>query len=107
VDSLVINGSMSSDSTEIREHIVQFYKRLYSEQFSWRPKLDGLSFFSIDADERNWLERDFEENEVWEVVRDLNGDPSPRGFSLAFFHKCWKVSKEGHHGSFQGVSLSR
>jgi len=26
VDSLVINGSISSDFTEVREHIVQFYK---------------------------------------------------------------------------------
>jgi hypothetical protein len=35
MESSVINGSMASDSTEIREHIVQFYNRLYFEQFSW------------------------------------------------------------------------
>jgi hypothetical protein len=36
---------------------------------------------------RDWLEGEFEENEVWEVVRDLNGDkaPGPDGFSMAFF----------------------
>jgi len=96
VDSLVINGSMNSDSTKIREHIMQFYKRLYAEQFRWRPKLDGLSFPSIDADERNWLERDFEENEVWEVVRYLNGDKTPGhdGFFMASLKKCWEVVKE-------------
>jgi hypothetical protein len=47
VDSLVVNGAMSFDSIVIKEHIVQFYKWLYYEQFSWRPKLDGLSFHSI------------------------------------------------------------
>jgi hypothetical protein len=43
----------------------------------------------------NWLERDFEE-QVWEVVRDLNGDkaPGPDGFTMAFSHKCWEVMKE-------------
>jgi len=90
MDSLVVNGSMSFDSTVIREHIVQFYNRLYSKQFSWRLKLDGLSLLSFEADERNWLERDFEGSEVLEVVRDLNGDTAPGldGFSTAFFQKC-------------------
>jgi hypothetical protein len=39
--------------------------------------VDGLFFLSIDADESIWLERQFEE-EVWDVVRDLNGDKAPR-----------------------------
>jgi hypothetical protein len=48
--------------------------------------LNDLSFVSIDTEERNWLERDFEVLEVWEVVRDINGDktPTPDGFSIAF-----------------------
>jgi hypothetical protein len=44
---------------------VQFYNNLYSEQFSWWPKLDGLSFDSIGEVEANWLERVFEEGEFW------------------------------------------
>jgi hypothetical protein len=59
VDSLAVNGSLSSDFTEIREHIVQFYNQHYLEQFSWRPNLDGLAFTSIGDDEGCWLERDF------------------------------------------------
>jgi hypothetical protein len=50
MDSL-INWSLSSDHTEIRQDIVQFYNKLYSEQFSWRPKSDGFSFNSIGVDE--------------------------------------------------------
>jgi hypothetical protein len=42
-------------------------------QFSWRPKLDGLSFNSIGVVEVSWLERAFESG-VFEVVRTLNGD---------------------------------
>jgi hypothetical protein len=39
--------------------------------------VDGLSFLSIDE------EREFEESEVLEVVRNFNGDKAPRtdGFS--------------------------
>jgi hypothetical protein len=64
LESLIINGSMSSNSNEIKEHIVQFYNKLYSEQITWQPRVDGLSFLSIDADESIWLERDLEEQEV-------------------------------------------
>jgi hypothetical protein len=58
--------------------------------------LDGLSFLSIDADESTWLKREFEEQEVWELVRGLNGDKAsgPDGFTMAFFPKCWKILKK-------------
>jgi hypothetical protein len=32
--------------------------------------LDDLSFLSDDVDERNWMDREFEESEVLEVVRN-------------------------------------
>jgi hypothetical protein len=53
--------------------------------------VDDLSSLSIDADESIWLEREFEEKEVWDVVKDLNGDKvlRPDGFTMAFFQKCW------------------
>jgi hypothetical protein len=95
VDSLNINGAMSKNPMEIKENIVPFYKKLYFEQCSWRPRGDVLSFLSIDVDESTWLQREFEEKEVWDVVRDLNGDkaPGPDGFTMAFFHKCWEILK--------------
>jgi hypothetical protein len=37
----------------------------------------------------------FEEKEVWEVVKGMEGDkaPSPNGFTIAFFQACWGVVK--------------
>jgi len=72
VDALAVNGSLSSDSTEIKEYVMKFYSQLYLEQFSWRPKLDGFYFNFIGEDE-GWLERKFEESEAYEVLRNLNG----------------------------------
>jgi hypothetical protein len=95
VNSLKINGEISKNLAEIQEHIVQFYNNMYFENCSWRPRVDGLSFLSIDEDESIWLERDFEEKEVWDVIRELNGDkaPGPDGFTMAFFQKCWDILK--------------
>jgi hypothetical protein len=61
VGALRINRAMSSDPVEIKEHIVQYYDKLYTEQSTWQLRVDGLSFLSIDAEESIWLEREFDE----------------------------------------------
>jgi hypothetical protein len=93
---LLVDGTISTDQVEISEHIVQFYKNLYVEQFSWWPMLDDLSFDYIGEVEANWLERDFEKGEVLEVVKDMNGDNgrSPNSYSMMFFQACWDVLEE-------------
>jgi hypothetical protein len=49
--------------------------------------LDGLSFDSIGEDDTIWLERAFEEDEVFEVVKALNSDKGPDldNFIMVFF----------------------
>jgi hypothetical protein len=95
VETLCIDGVMSHDPNEVKEHIVQFYRNLYTEQSNWRPRMDNQVFSSIDEEEKIWLERDFEEMEVWEVVKGMDGDkaPGPDGFTMAFFQACWAVVK--------------
>ena len=43
--------------------------------------------------ERVWFERKFEREEILQVVSELEGDkaPSPDGFTMAFYHHCWRV----------------
>ena len=55
--------------------------------------MEGLEFDQIGELERGWLERRFEKVEILSMVRDLEGDkaPGPNGFSMAFFHHCWRV----------------
>lgn len=65
IESLLVNGLVSSDQSEIREHIVLSYNRLSLKQFSWWPKLDGLAFESIVEEEANWLERQFAILRCW------------------------------------------
>jgi hypothetical protein len=48
------------------------------------------------------MEREFEEEEVCEVVRKLKGDKAPGldGFSMAFFSKMLGGGEEGHDAGF-------
>jgi hypothetical protein len=54
-----------------------------------------------------WQKSAFEESEVFEVVRVLNGGKamSLDGFSVAFFQTCWEVIKEDFINVFQEFHL--
>lgn len=79
----------------IQDHIVQFYEVLLTETADWRPNLDDLVFDSLDSLSASWLERPFEENEVYQVVCGMVKDKAPGldGFSMGFFQVCWNVVK--------------
>jgi hypothetical protein len=49
--------------------------------------MDNQAFLSIDEEEKVWLEKEFEEMEVWEVMKGMEGDkaPGPDGFTMVFF----------------------
>ncbi len=88
-----MEGVFYEEENEMRDLVVQFYKSLYSESEEWRPLIDGLPFSSIGEAKRLILERRFEKEEIVQVLKDLQGDkaPSPDGFTMAFFQKCWSV----------------
>jgi hypothetical protein len=104
IDSLMINGILSTNQVEISEHIVKFYQKLFSEQCRWRIRVDDLEFDQILEQEAGWLEREFDEAEVRKVVFAMNGDkaPGPDGFSIAFFQACWDIVKEDIMKIFSG-----
>ena len=78
---------------EVTAQVVQFYKNLYKELEGWRPFVEGLEFDCIGDMERVWLERKFEREEIFQVVRDLEGDKAlgSNGFTKDFYHHCWRV----------------
>jgi hypothetical protein len=88
IESLIINGSLSSEDVVIKAH-VQFYTQLYTEKCSTRPTPDGLSFQSIGSEEGLWLEKDFEENEVF--YRWLRSYKETKLWGLMAFH--WVLCK--------------
>lgn len=43
IETLTIDGLVSSKQFVIKDHIVGHFKELFLEPFYWRPTLDGLS----------------------------------------------------------------
>jgi hypothetical protein len=103
IESLSVNGSVSSDQPVIRDYATQFYETLFTKLYNWRPWLDDLAFDSLDAVEAFSLELPFEEKEVLEVVKGMNIDKASGldGFSIAFFQDHWDVIKIDIMGVFQ------
>jgi hypothetical protein len=101
IESLIVDGSPTSDLAVISEHIVGYYDSLFTEPLSWRLRLDNLEFDMLNDIEATSLEEPFEEREVWEVIKGMYSDkaPSPDGFSTAFFQDCWGMVK----GNFMAV----
>uniref|UniRef100_A0A2N9HXJ9 Reverse transcriptase domain-containing protein n=1 Tax=Fagus sylvatica TaxID=28930 RepID=A0A2N9HXJ9_FAGSY len=109
IDHLMVNGTVTTDQSEIGEELVSFYKGLFSDDEVRRPLLDGLEFSSIEETDRIILDRQFTEDEVWGVVRNMSGEkaPGPDGFSLVFFQSCWDIIKQDVMSVFHDFHASR
>ena len=91
--TLEVDGVVFEEEFEVTNKVVQFYKNLYKESEGWRPFVEGLEFDYIGDTERVWLERKFAREEILQVVNDLEGDKALvlDGFTMAFYHHCWRV----------------
>jgi hypothetical protein len=111
IDRLSIDGTLTTDQIAIGEGLVNFYNNLFFDEALRRPLLDDLPFSSIDEEDGLVLDRQFTEEEVWGVVKEMAGDkaPRPNGYTMAFFQECWATIKNDvmaifydfhTHGSF-------
>ena len=112
IESLLFNGSLSSDQGMIENCITQFFMNLYSGVV--RPFPDVLEFPMISGDNAVWLERPFKEVEIYDVIQNFNGDKSPGldRFPMAFFQACSEILKPNlmavfHHFFFLQMSVRK
>ena len=107
--TLEVDVVVFEEKSEVTNQVVQFYKNLYKGIEGWRPFVDGLEFDRIGEMERVWLERKFEREEILQVVSDLEGDkiPSPDGFTMAFYHLCWRVKEKVFEEFFQHCKFEK
>ena len=91
----MVNGSLSSNQGMNAYCITQFFMNLYSKQQVDRPFPDVLEFPMKSDDNADWLERPFEEAEIYDVIQNFTGDKSlePDGFPMAFFEACQGILK--------------
>ena len=58
--------------------------------------MDEVAFSRISEEDASWLDKPFDEDEVFGVVHDFNGDKvlGPDGFTMVFFFQsCWNMEK--------------
>ncbi|XP_065622931.1 uncharacterized protein LOC136064740 [Quercus suber] len=90
---LEVDAILYEVESEIQDQVVGFYESLYQELESWRPTVDGLEFANLDKIDWLSLEMEFEKEEIIVALQEAEGDkaPSPDGFTMTFFQKCWCV----------------
>jgi hypothetical protein len=96
IESLIVNDLPTSDPVCIGEHVVNYYKSLFTEPLNWRPRVDNLEFDRLNDEEASKLEDPFEEKEVKEVIKGMDRDkaPGPDGFSMPSFKIVGRWLKE-------------
>lgn len=96
IAKLQIRGVDCFDQHVIKEELRSFYINLFSQGDEVNSNMENLHFPKIAEADRLWLERDFSENRVWDVVRKMgcNKSPGPDGFTAEFFKNYWSMVKE-------------
>ena len=68
IESLMVDGTLSSDQGMIADCITQFFMKLYFEEQVDRPSPEVLVFLRICGDNADWLDRPFDEAKIFEVI---------------------------------------
>jgi hypothetical protein len=61
-----------------------------------------LEFLYLDSLEAVWLEKLFQEVEVFQALLSIDEDKAsgPNGLTIAFYHSCWSIVKAGLRSFF-------
>ncbi|XP_028059406.1 uncharacterized protein LOC114263108 [Camellia sinensis] len=88
LDSVAVNGSLVVQLDLVNQVVVDFFKKLFSEEWESRPTLVGIST-KISEKAVAMLESKFTEEEIWVAVKECDGNkaPGPNGFNLACFQR--------------------
>ena len=102
IHSICVDGASFDENSSVKEAVVNFYKKLYEEDYPSRPFLEGLVYDSISENDACDLLREFSKEEVWKAINDLSKEkaPGPDGFNIAFFQSCWSIVKKDVRGLF-------
>lgn len=76
---------------QIKKAARKHFKGFFTLDLVERPFLQNYDIKKVN----HWLEAEFSEDEVWEVIRSCDGNraPGPDGFTMAFFKQFWSVIK--------------
>jgi hypothetical protein len=81
---------------EIKSEAKDHFYQHFSEEWSNRPFLEGITFPSISPEDNAALLEPFHEEEIKETIWSCDGNksPGPDGFNLNFLKVCWPIVKK-------------
>ncbi|KAE8716021.1 RING finger protein [Hibiscus syriacus] len=96
IHTLNINGELVSDKDKIRGGVFNFFNSAYNSNSALEVKDLNFDFAQLTASQSGFLEAEFSELEVWQVISssDSSKAPGPDDFSMGFFKKYWNFLKE-------------
>lgn len=77
IENLEVEGAVISEPMLIKQQIVSFYPNLYKETERQWPDFIFQGSESICGEEKEWLHRQFEEEEVFEALKLCASDKAP------------------------------
>ncbi|XP_026460621.1 uncharacterized protein LOC113361664 [Papaver somniferum] len=95
ITKLEVAGRDVFNQEMIKDELQQYYTNLFTATSSISPSFDNMSFKRIEAGKQTWLERPFDETEVWEAIKKcgVNKAPGPDGYNVEFYKACWDFIK--------------
>ena len=96
ISDISFNGVVHTEPQDIRRGIFDFFKKHY-EKSSWpRPTIDGLDLKRLEDVESRNMEEEFSMEEIWEAVKDCEGNKAlgPDGLNFNFIKSNWEVIKD-------------
>ncbi|PNX93422.1 cysteine-rich receptor-like protein kinase, partial [Trifolium pratense] len=78
---------------DVKSFVKNFFEKNFTEEWSNRPLLDGISFNSLSDTDNHTLLAPFSVEEVRDILSSCDGNkcPGPDGFNFNFLKTCWDV----------------
>ncbi|GJV17569.1 putative RNA-directed DNA polymerase, eukaryota [Tanacetum coccineum] len=86
---LMVDGMWCENPATIKQTVYEYFKGVYEESGTDRPKFISNRFKRLSEAEANLLEAEFEDKEVWEAVKECGSSKAsgPDGFNFKFLKK--------------------
>ena len=92
---VMIDGTWTDEPHKVKEEVRSFFSQRLQEPDYYRPRLDGISFQTINQHQNDMLVAPFQEEEVKQAVYDCGSEKSrgPDGLNFKFIKKFWQLFK--------------
>ncbi|GKC98247.1 hypothetical protein Tco_1168522 [Tanacetum coccineum] len=93
LNGLMMDGTWCEDPVAIKAKVLEFYKNIFTECESSRPCMFNSNFKKISNEEKEDLEQDVVEDEVWNAIKLCGSKkaPGPDGFNFGFLKRYWSI----------------